>query len=62
MREGWRTRKLLESIVHPSAEIAPQYVTWLLQLTDGRQLNGMLVTERGDEQTYADAEVKDVSW
>jgi putative membrane-bound dehydrogenase-like protein len=49
-------RKLLESIVHPSAEIAPQYVTWALQLKDGRQQTGMLVTERGDQQTYADAE------
>src|SRR5690606_23679784 len=49
-----RTR-LLQSLLQPSAEIAPQYATWALHMNDGRVASGVLVTERGDEQTFADA-------
>lgn len=50
-------RRLIESIVQPSKEIAPQFVTYTLATTDGRVLTGMLVGEAADgSQTYADAE------
>lgn len=51
--------RLVESILQPSREIAPMYVQWLVLTTDGRQRQGVLVTESGDiTQTYADAEGK----
>ena len=47
--------RLLQSLLQPSAEVAPQYVTWVLQLKNGRVLTGMLITESGDQQTFADS-------
>ncbi|HEY2148315.1 MAG TPA: hypothetical protein VGH32_10285, partial [Pirellulales bacterium] len=48
-------RKLVESIVDPSKEIAPRFVPWTLELKDGRVLTGLLVTEgAGGSETYAD--------
>lgn len=38
--------RLLESILRPSAEIAPQYVPWTLVTTDGRVLVGLPVEVR----------------
>jgi putative membrane-bound dehydrogenase-like protein len=50
-------RRLIESIVAPSKEIAPQFVTWQVQGKDGRVRQGVLITESADgEQTYADAQ------
>jgi putative membrane-bound dehydrogenase-like protein len=37
--------KLIESIVNPSKEIAPQFVTWQVVLRDGRVRTGMIVDE-----------------
>jgi putative heme-binding domain-containing protein len=48
-------RKLVESIVDPSKEIAPRFVPWTLELKDGRVLTGLLVTEgAGGSETYSD--------
>ena len=48
-------RKLVESIVDPSKEIAPRFVPWTIEMKDGRVLTGLLVTEGpGDLETYAD--------
>lgn len=48
-------RRLIESIVDPSKEIAPQYVTWSIARSDGTTAVGMLLGEAVDgEQTYAD--------
>ncbi len=48
-------RKLIESIVDPSKEIAPRFIPWSLVLKDGRALTGQLVSEGpGDLETYAD--------
>jgi putative heme-binding domain-containing protein len=48
-------RKLVESIVDPSKEIAPRFVPWSIVMKDGRTLAGQLVTEGpGDLETYAD--------
>ncbi len=48
-------RKLVESIVDPSKEIAPRFVPWSIVMKDGRALTGLLVTEGpGDLETYSD--------
>jgi putative heme-binding domain-containing protein len=48
-------RKLVESIVDPSKEIAPRFVPWSIVMKDGRTLTGLLVTEGpGDLETYSD--------
>lgn len=49
-------RRILESIVAPSSEVAPQFVPWTIVKTDGRVVTGVLVTERGEDQLYADAQ------
>jgi putative heme-binding domain-containing protein len=47
--------RLIESIVSPGKEIAPQFVTWQVVTTRGKSLLGMLVHEEATgEQTYAD--------
>ena len=48
-------RKLVESIVDPSKEIAPRFVPWSIVMKDCRTLTGLLVTdEAGDLETYSD--------
>jgi putative heme-binding domain-containing protein len=39
-------RRLLESILRPSREVAPQYVPWTLATADGRVLVGLPVEVR----------------
>jgi putative heme-binding domain-containing protein len=46
--ERYRGRRLLQQIIEPSAEVHPQYQTWVAVLTDGRALSGLKVAE-GDE-------------
>ncbi len=48
-------RRLIESILLPSREIAPQYVSWSLVKDDGTLLTAVLVSEQGENQLYADA-------
>jgi putative membrane-bound dehydrogenase-like protein len=49
-------RRLVESIVRPSQEIAPQFVPWLIARRDGTVATGLLVEEAIDgTQTYADS-------
>jgi putative membrane-bound dehydrogenase-like protein len=49
-------KKLVESIVDPSKEIAPRFVPWLLITKDGKTRSGLLVTEGpGDLETYSDS-------
>ena len=50
------SRRILESILTPSREIAPQFVNWSFSLRDGRTVTGLLVTEAGDgKRVYADS-------
>ncbi len=52
-------RRLIESIVQPSKEVAPQFVSWLVLTTAGQPLTGVLVHEEATgEQTYADPQGK----
>jgi putative membrane-bound dehydrogenase-like protein len=49
-------RRLVESILQPSKEIAPQFVPWLISRQDGTVSTGLLVEEAIDgTQTYADS-------
>jgi putative membrane-bound dehydrogenase-like protein len=51
--------KLVESILQPSKEIAPQFVTWVLTLRNGQIRTGMIVGEGWDSTiTLADAQGK----
>ena len=51
--------KLIDSIVQPSKEIAPQFVTWLLTLRNGQVRTGLIVSEGWDSTiTLADAQGK----
>lgn len=49
-------QKLVESIVNPSKEVSPQFVTWMLALEDGTVVAAVLLGEgEHGAQTYADA-------
>lgn len=48
--------QILESILHPSKKIAPQYVTYLAELDDGRLLTGLLLENSDDEIVLQDAQ------
>ncbi|HQR06009.1 MAG TPA: c-type cytochrome [Gemmatales bacterium] len=51
-------QRILESLLQPSATVAPAYQAWTLALHDGRVLNGILVRTYLDEYTYLDAQGK----
>lgn len=49
-------RRLVESILQPSKEIAPLFTVWTVETTAGRVFQGMLLQENEEgEQIYADA-------
>jgi putative membrane-bound dehydrogenase-like protein len=49
-----RTR-ILQSILEPSKEVAPHYVPWIIETTDGRTLTGLYTGEEVDgTHRYAD--------
>jgi putative membrane-bound dehydrogenase-like protein len=48
-------RSILESILQPSAQVAPHYQAWVIETHDGRVLTGMLIHTNLDEYTYLDA-------
>jgi putative heme-binding domain-containing protein len=51
--------KLIESILTPSKEIAPQFVSWIIFTKDGKSRTGMIVEEKFDSTiVIADAEGK----
>jgi putative membrane-bound dehydrogenase-like protein len=47
-------RHILESILQPSAEVAPHYQSWRVETSDGKVRNGLLVNTSLDEYTYVD--------
>jgi putative membrane-bound dehydrogenase-like protein len=56
---GMNRAKLIESILEPSKEIAPAFVTWLVTTRDGKQHTGVIVAEGFDSTlTLADANGK----
>ena len=48
-------RGLLESILLPSREVAPQFTSWTLVTVDGRVLEGVIVYENRDRLTIEDS-------
>lgn len=48
--------QLIQSILEPSREISPQYVTWLFTLRDGRTVTGMIVQENEGKTIVGNAE------
>jgi putative membrane-bound dehydrogenase-like protein len=47
-------RHILESILQPSAEVAPHYQSWRVETADGKVRTGLLVNTYLDEYTYVD--------
>ena len=52
--------ELLESILSPSKRIDPKYVTYLIELLDGRVLNGLLVEQSKSGLVIQDATGKQI--
>ncbi len=50
--------KLIDSILEPSREIAPQFVAWTIETKDGRTISGMIVHENEGKTIIGDAEGK----
>jgi putative heme-binding domain-containing protein len=50
--------RLVESIVDPNKEVAPQFTAWTVALKDGRVVTGTLLQESEDGLTFGDAEGK----
>jgi putative membrane-bound dehydrogenase-like protein len=48
-------RHILESILQPSATVAPYYQSWLIETRDGKVRTGLLVKTVLDDYTYLDA-------
>ena len=47
--------RLVESVVDPSKEVAPQYVAWAVALTDGRVITGTFLKETLEGRVYGDS-------
>ena len=45
---------IVESILQPSAVVAPHYQAWKIETTDGRTLTGLLVGTHLDKSVYID--------
>ena len=50
--------KLIESILEPSREVAPQFTTWTMETADGKVHSGMIVHENEGKTILGDAEGK----
>ena len=50
--------QLIQSILEPSREIAPQFVSWTFELKDGKTVTGMIVHENEGKTIVGDAEGK----
>jgi putative membrane-bound dehydrogenase-like protein len=50
--------RVLESILTPNKEIAPQFAAWQFLNKDGTIVVGQLIEDRGNEQLYADSQGK----
>ncbi len=56
---GQRERRfILESILHPSREVAPHFQTWQVETTDGKIRNGLLSRTELDLAVYIDEKGK----
>ena len=51
-------RHILESILQPSAEVAPHYQSWRIETADGKVRTGLLIDTNLDTYTYVDEQGK----
>lgn len=59
---GQRDRRaILESILHPSRDVAPHFQTWQIETSDGKVRNGLLTGTNDDQQTFIDEKGKSFS-
>ncbi|MBI3865199.1 MAG: HEAT repeat domain-containing protein, partial [Planctomycetia bacterium] len=56
--ESMNRIQLIQSILDPSSEIAPQFVAWAFETTDGKVHTGMIVHENEGKTIVGDAEGK----
>jgi putative heme-binding domain-containing protein len=56
--ESMNRIQLIQSILEPGSEIAPQYVAWAFETIDGKVLTGMIVHENEGKTIIGDAEGK----
>lgn len=47
---------MVKSILEPAAEVAPQFAPWVIELSDGRTLEGMIVHENEGKITIGRAD------
>jgi putative heme-binding domain-containing protein len=48
--------QLMQSILDPSGEIAPQFVAWTMETRDGKTVTGMIVHENEGKTVLGNAE------
>ncbi len=48
--------ELLDSLLNPSARVEPQFASYLVRTTDGRQATGLLVRRDGEQVVVRDAQ------
>jgi len=48
--------RLIQSILEPSREIAPQFISWTFELKDGKVVTGMVVHENEGKTIVGNAE------
>lgn len=51
-------QRLVQSIIEPSREIAPQYVPWVVELKSGKTLTGIALNREGNNEVFASADGK----
>ncbi|MFP6763109.1 MAG: PVC-type heme-binding CxxCH protein, partial [Planctomycetaceae bacterium] len=49
-------RRLVQSIIQPSREIAPRYVPWILELKSGKTFSGIALNREGRLEVFASAD------
>jgi putative heme-binding domain-containing protein len=47
---------MIQSILAPAAEVSPQFAPWVIELKDGRTLEGMIVEENTGKLTIGRAD------
>ena len=53
---GRTVETMIKSILEPAAEVAPQFAPWVIELSDGRTLEGMIVHENEGRITIGRAD------
>ncbi len=54
IRDATEANYVLESLLRPNRNVAPQWETFIINTTDGKTRTGFLIVEHGGTHTYAD--------